>query len=230
MRRFVARALANWSQRGILKDAAGRKQLSGGAGQHTSEYIYSIWKNANKDLKIWGIDGYIARISRQQVPCRSTLNTTVGMALLRTLGRSSAAGGPLKALYIPRSYSYMAFPRRIYRYRPYNDWNPSTVLWSLIGANAAVFLLWRADPVFAARNFVVTRNSAMYRPWTVVTASFSHQDTGHFASNMITLYFFGSSLGDVIGGKKVRCIAVSIDECQKTGTLKILMYWKMIRA
>jgi membrane associated rhomboid family serine protease len=81
--------------------------------------------------------------------------------------------------------------------------DPNKVVWSLIGANAAVFMLWRVDPLFARQHFVVSLYSSVHRPWTILTSSISHADFGHFASNMVTLYFFGSSLGRVIGGQNV---------------------------
>jgi len=109
------------------------------------------------------------------------------------------------AFNTPRVMSRFMTPMRSsnygYRYNRYLD--PNKVVWSLIGANAAVFMLWRVDPIFARRNFVVSLYSSVHRPWTILTSSFSHADFGHFASNMVTLYFFGSSLGRVVGGQNV---------------------------
>lgn len=115
------------------------------------------------------------------------------------------------AFNTPRVISRFMTPMRShsygYRYNRYLD--PNKVVWSLIGANAAVFMLWRVDPLFARQHFVVSLYSSVHRPWTILTSSISHADFGHFASNMVTLYFFGSSLGRVIGGQNV-CIIIII--------------------
>jgi membrane associated rhomboid family serine protease len=97
------------------------------------------------------------------------------------------------------------------------------VVWMLIGANAAVFMLWRmADPGFMRRHFmvsevinqglctkkeVITGTSLAYcneqisldnfksgRLHTLLTSAFSHAETDHLISNMIGLYFFGTSV------------------------------------
>lgn len=65
-------------------------------------------------------------------------------------------------------------------------------------------MLWRVDPHFAAKHFVVSLESLRAgRLWTALTAAFSQSDTMHLASNMITLYFFGSDIGRIFGGKKL---------------------------
>ena len=67
-----------------------------------------------------------------------------------------------------------------------------TALYGLLGANVAVFLLWRANPLFAARNFTTSLDGIKSgRLHTLVTCTFSQRDTWHLVSNMIGLYFFG---------------------------------------
>ena len=110
-----------------------------------------------------------------------------------------------------RSLRHMTFPPR---HQPWGAWssaghrwlnlNDSTVIWALIAANGAVFMLWRIDPYFATKHFVVSLESLRSgRIWTALTASFSQQDFGHLASNMISLYFFGSDIGRIFGGRTV---------------------------
>lgn len=71
-----------------------------------------------------------------------------------------------------------------------------------------MYFLWRYDPYFASKHFVVSLDAIRDgRWWTPLLASFSHQDIGHFASNMISLYFFGSDIGRIFGGRKV-CIVL----------------------
>ena len=85
-------------------------------------------------------------------------------------------------------------------------YNPSgaAVIWSLIAANGAVHLLWRSNPRLASEHFVVSLDSLRQgRYWTAVTAAFSQADIYHLASNLITLYFFGSDIGRIFGGRRL---------------------------
>ena len=93
------------------------------------------------------------------------------------------------------------------------------VLWSAIGINVGIWAYWRyayslsrgsmADilsgalkpnssrlwPInFLNSNFLLNVDDVAQRPWTVVTSAFSHQDIGHLAGNMFSLYAFGSVL------------------------------------
>lgn len=93
----------------------------------------------------------------------------------------------------------------------------------LVGANVGVFMLWHlADPSFMRRHFMVSDQSKSFcfcfrsgwlsvawllfdeqisldnfksgRLHTLLTNAFSHAESGHLISNMIGLYFFGSSV------------------------------------
>ncbi|CAI9111740.1 OLC1v1012041C2 [Oldenlandia corymbosa var. corymbosa] len=93
-----------------------------------------------------------------------------------------------------------------YRFRSnYTSWfqrlTADGVVLGLIVTNVAVFLLWRvADRSFMMKNFTISLdNIRSGRIHTVLTSAFSHIDTGHIVSNMIGLYFFGTSLGRVFG-------------------------------
>ncbi|CAH2036971.1 unnamed protein product [Thlaspi arvense] len=94
------------------------------------------------------------------------------------------------------------------------------VVLGLVAANAAVFVMWRVfDKQFMMNNFMVRpqsfynfieRFSFQYmlvlipdisldnftsgRIHTLITSAFSHIDVGHIISNMIGLYFFGTSV------------------------------------
>jgi membrane associated rhomboid family serine protease len=103
-----------------------------------------------------------------------------------------------------RGYSrYMTFPSRGVG----GWWNPddaSKVVWGLIAANAAVFMLWRVDPVAAQRHFVISADSlAAGRYHTLLTSAVSHADFGHLASNLICLYFFSQDVGRIAGGRNL---------------------------
>ncbi|WOL02567.1 RHOMBOID-like protein 12, mitochondrial isoform X1 [Canna indica] len=86
-----------------------------------------------------------------------------------------------------------------------SNWIPglggNEVVFGLLGANVAVFLLWRiADPAFMRNHFMISLdNFKRGRLHTLITSSFSHSDTDHLITNMIGLYFFGSSIANLFG-------------------------------
>ncbi|XP_021761454.1 RHOMBOID-like protein 12, mitochondrial isoform X2 [Chenopodium quinoa] len=65
----------------------------------------------------------------------------------------------------------------------------------------AIFLLWRVLPRdFMFRNFTISvDNIKSGRIHTLLTSAFSHINMEHIGSNMLGLYFFGSSIGSVFG-------------------------------
>ncbi|XP_018828200.1 RHOMBOID-like protein 12, mitochondrial [Juglans regia] len=75
------------------------------------------------------------------------------------------------------------------------------VVYGLIMANVAVFMLWRvADPQFMRKNFMISLdNITSGRLHVLITSAFSHIDVGHIVSNMIGLYFFGMNIGRAFG-------------------------------
>ncbi|GAQ77899.1 hypothetical protein KFL_000050360 [Klebsormidium nitens] len=92
--------------------------------------------------------------------------------------------------------------QRGYSYRGAVD--PNTVLYGLIGVNVAVWLLWQVPDLqpFMERHFLASVDSiASLRLHTAITANFSHSDVKHLALNMISLYFFGQSIGYRYGGQ-----------------------------
>ncbi|KAJ4831853.1 hypothetical protein Tsubulata_017524 [Turnera subulata] len=83
----------------------------------------------------------------------------------------------------------------------FNSLSDDSVLWGLIIANTAVFLLWRmANQRFMMENFMISLdNFKSGRVHTVITSAFSHVDFEHIISNMIGLYFFGTNVGRTFG-------------------------------
>ena len=106
-----------------------------------------------------------------------------------------------------RGVRYMSFPPRQSQHKMWQarfDPGGAQVIWSLIAANGAIYLLWRIDPYLASKHFVVSLDSLRDgRIWTAVTAAFSQSDTMHLAGNCISLYFFGSDIGRIFGGRKL---------------------------
>ncbi|XP_057791828.1 RHOMBOID-like protein 12, mitochondrial isoform X2 [Salvia miltiorrhiza] len=75
------------------------------------------------------------------------------------------------------------------------------VLWGLIMTNVAVFMLWNvADTKFMVKNFMISVENIKHgQLHTMITNAFSHRDAFHLFSNMVGLYFFGSSIGQTFG-------------------------------
>uniref|UniRef100_A0A1J3HEU5 Rhomboid protein 1, mitochondrial n=1 Tax=Noccaea caerulescens TaxID=107243 RepID=A0A1J3HEU5_NOCCA len=75
------------------------------------------------------------------------------------------------------------------------------VVLGLIISNTAVFMMWRVfDQQFMMNNFMISLdNFKSGRLHTLITSAFSHIDIGHIISNMIGLYFFGSSIARNFG-------------------------------
>ncbi|KFK44013.1 hypothetical protein AALP_AA1G203300 [Arabis alpina] len=75
------------------------------------------------------------------------------------------------------------------------------VVLGLVIANTAVFLMWQVfDKQFMMNNFMISLDNFMSgRIHTLITSAFSHMDIGHIISNMIGLYFFGTSIARNFG-------------------------------
>ena len=92
-----------------------------------------------------------------------------------------------------------------------NMGDASLAVYSILGANLAVFLAWQYainsydHDLHASmqRNFVLTReNLRSGRLWTLITSNFSHMGLMHFAINMLVVGSFGRSVASDIGGKR----------------------------
>ena len=89
-------------------------------------------------------------------------------------------------------------------------WDGDKVLYSLIAANCAGFLLWQSDPSLMKRHAIVSVNSIREgRIYTLLTSAFSHASLNHIFANMFTFYFFGREIGLAFGGKKVAYAVVA---------------------
>ncbi|WZZ57981.1 hypothetical protein YC2023_058088 [Brassica napus] len=75
------------------------------------------------------------------------------------------------------------------------------VVLGLLLANTGVFLMWRVfNQRFMINNFMISLdNFTSGRLHTLITSAFSHIDIGHIVSNMIGLYFFGTSIARNFG-------------------------------
>jgi rhomboid-like protein len=70
---------------------------------------------------------------------------------------------------------------------------------ALILGNLFIFGLWRFPPAWALLNRYMLLVAATPRPFQLLGSIFSHQSPGHFAGNMIALWFFGIRLHDEVG-------------------------------
>jgi len=71
----------------------------------------------------------------------------------------------------------------------------------LLIANVAVFLLELVYPPLKMV-FAFVPAWIAYRPWTVVTYMFIHENASHIFFNMLVLFFFGPRVEDRLGGKR----------------------------
>ncbi len=86
----------------------------------------------------------------------------------------------------------------IYRSRREFGSNP---VWFLIGLNFLFFIATIIVPALIAYLGLMPAGAAA-RPWTILTSMFLHNSMGHILANMFTLYFFGSYICALIGGKR----------------------------
>ena len=76
------------------------------------------------------------------------------------------------------------------------------LLFGIIGSNVLVTVSWQSSfsdrklNLFMRKNFTVSNYAVFKRKQyhTIVTSIFSHQDIGHLLTNMVSLYFVGSTL------------------------------------
>ena len=119
--------------------------------------------------------------------------------------RSFRTQASVKSLW-QRGYDTSGFGYR----RSYSIWDGDNVLYGLIAANLAGFLLWQSYPGLMYRHATVSVNSVREgRVYTLLTSAFSHNAFSHILANMVTFYFFGRSLSYVLGGKKVCLVSRS---------------------
>jgi membrane associated rhomboid family serine protease len=71
----------------------------------------------------------------------------------------------------------------------------------LTGICSIVFLLSQIFPDFFYSNFVLSRDTLLYQPWTILTHIFMHANFPHLYSNMFALAVFGSLFEKQAGSK-----------------------------
>jgi len=71
----------------------------------------------------------------------------------------------------------------------------------IILANALVFFLTIIMPGVLGALMPLQPATLFSRPWTLITSMFIHADLNHILFNMISLFFFGTYLEQVIGQK-----------------------------
>ena len=113
----------------------------------------------------------------------------------RTCKTQTSVRSPWQRSYYSSSYGYR---------RSHSFWDGDNVLYGLIAANLAGFLLWQSYPGLLYRHATVSVNSIREgRVYTLLTSAFSHNAFSHILTNMFTFYFFGRGISQVLGGKKV---------------------------
>ncbi|KAI8992580.1 hypothetical protein BDB01DRAFT_778921 [Pilobolus umbonatus] len=99
--------------------------------------------------------------------------------------------------------------------RRINNIEPNKILWSLIGTNVTVFLLWQyainsykqfGDDswlTFMSKNFVASGEAVSGgRIHTLLTSTISHMSLNHLGINMLVLYSMGQGVIEAIGASR----------------------------
>ncbi|MCX6814689.1 MAG: rhomboid family intramembrane serine protease [Candidatus Aenigmarchaeota archaeon] len=73
----------------------------------------------------------------------------------------------------------------------------------LTGICIIVFILSQIFPDFFYGNFVLSRSSVLFQPWTIVTHIFMHADFTHLYFNMFALAVFGSLFEKQAGSRNL---------------------------
>jgi len=123
-----------------------------------------------------------------------------------------------------------------------NAFNDQDVLWWIIGINVFIFLMWQyfsttnRGSKFMIDNFTISiHNLKEGRVWTLLTSTFSQKEFFHLVFNMITLYFVGGRMLEVLGRSRflklyiigglcstAATVAISLSKTANTPTEKII--------
>lgn len=150
--------------------------------------------------------------SLQVTPLRSLSNATTSAARRNVWGRLESlqrksfpgtnaqfwTGGPAAS----RGWSISSARRT------YSSISPENVVFSVMIVNFGVFMAWKQPSLGQVMSNHFTTSYSHLRAGyvhTLLTHAISHKDAMHLFSNMVTFYFFGSSLGGIIGSARVRC-------------------------
>ncbi|KAJ1698301.1 hypothetical protein LUZ63_006813 [Rhynchospora breviuscula] len=137
------------------------------------------------------------KLSRGQIIARTRNALPMGMLLSRGARLSSFS---LQRRSGPSPRQIRSSKRRFWSYQILT---PEGVILLLIGANAAVFILWRTeDPSFMRKHFMLSLdNFKSGRLHTLITNAFSHLELDHIISNVLALFFFGIEIAELFGPK-----------------------------
>lgn len=149
------------------------------------------------------------RLERQAVPTRSRA-VAVAEASARAAARRRMASAALRdrEYFVPQRSAPMLsrWPRGIVPQGLSGD----RAVGALLAANISVFAAWQLAEGGAARRFMhrnfLCSDAAVTHEWrvhTLITCAFSHVEVWHLVSNMVALYFFGRSVGQHIGGRRL---------------------------
>lgn len=85
-------------------------------------------------------------------------------------------------------------------YRRYQGFRLTTI-WILIAANFLLFIITAVAPEILF-SLGLRPATFLQQPWTILTNLFIHAGLWHLAANMLTLYFFGTYLYQLLGEKR----------------------------
>jgi len=72
----------------------------------------------------------------------------------------------------------------------------------LISLNVILFIVTISEPEYLISNFGLQPSSFFERPWTLITSMFLHAGINHLFANMLTLFFFGLYVEQLLGERK----------------------------
>jgi len=87
----------------------------------------------------------------------------------------------------------------------FSDWVTQNPVLALIVVNIVFYIATNLSHGLVGR-LGLTPALLAHRPWTILTAMFVHADFWHIFGNMITLFFFGRALTQIIGTNRFLAI------------------------
>ncbi|KAG7448983.1 rhomboid-domain-containing protein [Guyanagaster necrorhizus] len=147
--------------------------------------------------------------------CRSNVHHRI-IGIPSTSASASSLSSILARL---RSHSIRPYHSSLQSRRPF-DWLDKIpgnyIFYGIMGINGLVFLAWisehgqaraaaaRGHPFYSwmQDNFTSSWRNTLVRPWTLVTAMFSHKGIGHLFFNTFTFFFFAPTMLEMLGNKR----------------------------